>query len=64
MAKDLYLVLSGTAGDETMQFESEHHEMGDARTRAKYLAREDANTTYYVAQVMSGFQASVSVTEI
>ena len=57
-------MLSGTAGDETMQFESEHHEMGDARTRAKYLAREDANTTYYVAQVMSGFQASVSVTEI
>lgn len=64
MAKDLYLVLSATAVDENMEVESEHKEMGDARTRAKYLARDDANKTYYVAQVMAGFQATVSVAEI
>lgn len=64
MAKDLYLVVSRGVNDLLYSYEAEHVDMGIARTAAKSYAQDDQERKYYVAQIMCGFQSSITVNEI
>ena len=64
MAKDLYLVVSRGESDMYYAYEVEHVDMGIARTAAKSYAQDDPERKFYVAQIMCGFQSSITVNEI